>query len=208
MDIKWYLVYTKPGFEKKVSDTLSRKKMENYNPSNSLSKKGIGNKKTHHPILFKGYVFIRTNVLLLSELKKINGIVNIVFWMGKPVCVKNVEIKAMKLFLHEYPNVTIEKTAIEPDNSVTGGIANIEQEAPMITIKNKKAYIALPSLGYIMSAEIETANVRIISSEDGLNIANLNPKKLFNKVSEFNNSLKNYWAKALIVPISVLLLVS
>lgn len=208
MDMKWYLVYTKPGYEKKVSDILTKKKIENYSPANNVSRKWSDNKKVQKPALFKGYVFIKTIVPMLPELKKINGIVNLVYWMGKPVCVKNVEIKAMRLFLHEYANVTIEKTAIRPDNVNATDVAEIEQEAPMITIKNKKAYIGLPSLGYIMSAEIETANVRIISSEDVLNTANLKPKKLFNKVSEFNNSLKNYWAKALIISISVFLVVS
>jgi len=50
-----------------------------------------------------------------------------------------------------------------------------------------------------MSAEVETANVRIISSDGVLNKENLKASKLIDKVSEFNNSLKNYWVKALVV---------
>lgn len=203
--MKWYLVYTKPGFEKKVSDSLTRKKIENYSPANTVSGKWGNNKKISEPSLFKGYVFIRTEDSLLQELKKINGVSNLVYWMGKPVSVKNVEIKAIRLFLHEYTNVTIEKTSIKVDNNYSG---ENEQEAPMITIKNKKAFICLPSLGYIMSAEIETANVRIISSEEVLSGDGLKTNKLISKVSEFNNSLKNYWVKALIISISIALLAS
>lgn len=206
MDLKWYIVYTKPGFDKKVADILTRKKIESYSPVNSISRNWNDSKKIKETPLFKGYVFAKTTESNHLELKKINGVVNFVYWMGKPVCIKNVEIKAIKLFLNEYANVSIEKTAIKQDRTLTTDISDIDQEAPMITIKNKKAYISLPSLGYTLSAEAERANVRIISSEGLLNRENLKPNKLFNKVSEFNNSLKNYWAKALIITICISLL--
>lgn len=203
MDLKWYIVYTKSGSEKKVSDILTRKKIENYSPVNTISRKWNDNNKEKHTPIFNNYVFVKTTELQHAELKKINGVVNFVYWKGKPVCIKNVEIKAIKLFLNEYTNVVIEKTAIKTDNTNTAEFSNLEQETPMITIKNKKAYIGLSSLGYIMSAEVETANVRVISSEDLLNRESLKPNKLFNKVSEFNNSLKNYWVKALIIAVSI-----
>lgn len=208
MDLKWYIVYTKPGSEKKVSDILTRKKIESYSPVNTIARKWNDNIKVKDTPIFRSYVFVKTTELYHPELKKINGVVNFVYWMGKPVCIKSVEIKAIKIFLNEYPNVTIEKMAIKSDYIDTAEISNKEQEAPMITIKNKKAYIGLPSLGYILSAEVETANVRIISSEGVLDTENLKPNKLFNKVSEFNNSLKNYWAKALIIAVFVSLLAS
>ena len=48
-------------------------------------------------------------------------------------------------------------------------IAIIDHEGPLVTIKNKKAYIILPSLGYMLFVEVETPNVKIISSEGILN---------------------------------------
>lgn len=195
MDMKWYVVYTKTGLEKKVSDILTRKKIENYVPFNNVSGKWTKNDKTKEAPLFKGYVFVKSTELQHPELKKINGVVNLVYWMGKPVCIKNVEIKAIKLFLNEYTNVNIEKTAVKPDLVSSTDIADTEQDAPLITIKNMKANICLPSLGYVISAEVEMSNVRIISPKEVLNEEHLKFNRLFNKVSEFNNSLKNYWAK-------------
>jgi len=199
MDLKWYIVYTKPGSEKKVSDILARRKIENYSPACVISKKWNDNIKEKNTPVFKNYVFVRTTELQHAELKKINGVVNFVYWKGKPVCIRNVEIKAIRLFLSEYTNVVIEKTAIRSDYiNAVDGLAQ-EQEGPMITIKNKKASVGLSSLGCVMSAEVETANVRIISSDGVLNKESLKASKLIDKVSEFNNSLKNYWVKALVV---------
>ncbi len=205
MNMKWYIVYTKPDSEKKVSEMLTRRKIENYSPVKSVIKEW-NDSKVKESLLFLGYVFVKTTEHQLSDLKKINGIVNLVHWMGNPVSVKNVEIKAIKLFLNEYTNVTIEKTAVKPPTLNTSNHYNAEQEAPMITIKNRKAYVGLPSLGYIMTADVDASNVRIISADSPSNQENLKPNKLLNRFSEINNSLKNYWVKAFALSICVLLI--
>ena len=186
MDMKWYIVYTKPDSEKKVAESLTRKKIENYCPICS-DKKIKDNKKVKEKPLFIGYVFVKTTESQHEEIKKISGVVNLVYWLGKPVSVKNVEIKAIMLFLNDYTNTTIEKTEIKINHRISSldGCV-VEQEAPLITIKNKRAYVVLPSLGYMMTAEanaeVETTNVRVISSEGLLNGASSNSGKLFNKV--------------------------
>lgn len=204
MDLNWYIVYTKPGLEKKVCDILSRKKIENYCPICYTSKKN-NNRKVKETALFEGYVFVKTTDLQHDELKKINGVVNLVYWLGKPVSVRNVEIRSMMLFLNDYTNITIEKTDIKSNEriGIPDGTA-AEQETPLITIKNKRAYVVLPSLGYTMTAEAEAPNVRVISSDGILDGVNSKSGNIFDKMSEFNNSLKGYWAKALIITISVL----
>lgn len=202
--MKWYIVYTKPDSEKKVSEILTRRKIENYSPVNSVVK-DWDDRKVKESQLFIGYVFVKTTEQQLQDLKKIHGIVNIVHWMGNPVSVKSVEIKAIKLFLNEYNNVSIEKTAIKPHAGNTANHPGMEQEAPMITIKNRKAYVGLPSLGYIMTAHVDTSNVRIISADSPSNQENLKPNKFLNRFSEINNSLKNYWVKAFALSICVLL---
>lgn len=201
--MKWYLVYVKPGCEKKVSDVLTRKKIEHYSPESNVLGRVVAGKHLLKPSLFKGYIFIRTIESFLTEIKKVSGVANLVYWLGRPASVKDVEIKAIRLFLHEYTDVTIEKVSIKPEYVSVAAVAEVEQEAPMITIRNKRAFIGLPSLGYIMSAEIETANVRIISSDAIRSTDNLRSNKLINRVSEFNNSLKNYWIKVFIVSISI-----
>jgi hypothetical protein len=202
MDMKWYIVYTKPGSEKKVSEILTRKKIENYSPLISVTGNWRENRKVQETSLFKGFVFVQTAEEQHEELKKINNVLNLVYWKGKPVLIKNLEIKVIKLFLNEYADVTLEKTVIKPGHANTYGN---DQEMPLITIKNKKAIVNLPSIGYIMTAEVETTNVRIISAEGQFSNLNIIQNRLFNRVFELNNSLKNYWVKAFILSICVLL---
>ena len=169
MNKKWYIVYTQPNAERKVAEIFKKKKIESYSLSDNFYAVK-DNKKAKNIQVFKGYVFVKTTEERHQEIKKINEVINMVYWMGKPVTVKTSEIKALKLFLSEYQNVTFEKIKIK-DNSIKDG-ADVEMEAPMITIKNKRAYVELSSLGYIMIAEAETTNVRIISMENSSNFSN------------------------------------
>ena len=93
-----------------------------------------------------------------------------VYCLGKPVSVIDREIKAIRLFLRDYKNITIEKTEIKNNDRInTHDSYTIEHEGPLVTIKNKKAYVVLPFLGYMLIAEVETPNGTIISSEGVLN---------------------------------------
>lgn len=201
MDIKWYVINTKAGSEKKVSEVLTRKKIEVYCPFNNIFTKQTEEKKEKIAPLFKNYVFVKVSTSQQEEVKKIAGVVSFVYWLSKPVILKEVEVKAIKLFVNEYSNISLEKinVAIKDEN---GSETRLEKEAPMIRIKNKKAYVVLESLGYMLTSEVETPNFRIISAEKTLSGTDVKPGKLFNKVSEFNNSFKNYWVKALITLVS------
>jgi len=203
MDMKLYIVYTKLGSEKKVSEIFTRKRIENYSPVNSVSKDSSNNRKVKETFLFKGYVFVKSTIEQHQDLKKVRGVLNFVYWMGKPVSIKNREIKLIRLFLSEYENVNVEKIAIIPDSISKVDSYNVEQEVPLIKIKNKKAYVRLPSLGYVMTADVETPNVRVISSKDTFDNENLKLNKLFYRVFDLNNSLKNYLVKAFIISICV-----
>lgn len=186
MSTKWYVVYTKPNSEKKVSEILTRRKIENYSPVSDAAKTCRDSKKVTSFPLFDSYVFVKTTEQHHQDIKKINDVLNFLYWMGKPVVVKSVEIKAVKLFLNEYTDVTVEKTAIRPDNADVANYTSTEQQVPMITIRNKKASVYLSSLGYVMTAEVDTPNVRIISSEGAITDTNT---KLISYLPKFLSSI-------------------
>jgi transcription antitermination factor NusG len=98
------------------------------------------------------------------ELSRISGIVNLVYWLRKPAVIREDEIDAIKKFTDQYPNVQLEKTAVNVDDRVRvikGPL--ITQEGNVIAVKSRSVKIALPSLGYIMVAEVEKQNIEIIT---------------------------------------------
>src|SRR5687767_5047441 len=102
MEKKWYAVYTKPRREKKVDKLLNEKGMESYCPLQKIQRQWSDRKKIVEEPLFKSYVFVRISDEQQTELRMVNGVVNFVYWMGKPAIIKDKEIEIIKKFLNEY----------------------------------------------------------------------------------------------------------
>jgi transcription antitermination factor NusG len=97
------------------------------------------------------------------EVKKVSGIINLVYWLNKPAVIKDREIQAVREFLDEYKNVRLEKTNVNVNDMVrvlSGPL--MEFEGNVIGIKSNTVKIVLPSLGLLMVAEVEKTNVEIV----------------------------------------------
>jgi len=191
MEKQWYSVYTKPRSEKKVSESLTRKKIDNYFPLNRIVENRSINKKIINEPLFSCYVFVRATKTQLLELKKIPGIVNLVYWLGKPVVIDDFEIDMIKNFLNTHINVTVEKITLGNNTSKMIESSVMELERSFITVKNKKVNAIVPSLGYVLSAEVETSHVLIISSDNIIHRQKPISAKVFNPVHSLNSFFKN-----------------
>src|SRR6186997_1335326 len=106
---KWFAVYTKPRFEKRVTEIMNRKRIENYCPINKVLRQWSDRTKFVTEPLFPYFVFIKITESELSSLKQIDGVVNFVYWLGKPAIIRDSEIEAIRQFLDEHSNIRLEK---------------------------------------------------------------------------------------------------
>jgi len=88
---KWHAVYTKPHCEKKVSDILARKGIENYCPQHKVYNQGNDRRKITHAPLFPSFVFVRISMDEFSIVRQTNGIINFIFWLNKPAIIRDKE---------------------------------------------------------------------------------------------------------------------
>lgn len=93
-----------------------------------------------------------------------DGIINFVHWLRKPAIILNQEIDAIKKFLGEYENVQLEKIPVKHNDAVriTSGVF-MGQEGHAISINNKTVKVHLPSLGFMMKAEVKISNIEVIN---------------------------------------------
>ncbi len=166
---KWYAVYTRPRWEKKVAEIMTDKKIENYCPLNKVVRQWSDRKKIVCEPLFTSYVFVRTTEKQLYEARKISGIINVVYWLSKPAVIRDEEIECIKNFLSDYKNVKLEKCSVNINDTVrvTKGPL-MEYEGNVIAVKSATIKISLPSLGYMMIAEVEKANVEVVKSNSSV----------------------------------------
>jgi transcription antitermination factor NusG len=92
---KWYAIYTKPRWEKKVARLLQENGIESYCPLNKVQRKWSDRVKVVEEPLFKSYVFVRVNEEEKTPVRMTNGVVNYVYWQGKPALVKDKEIEPL-----------------------------------------------------------------------------------------------------------------
>jgi transcription antitermination factor NusG len=162
---KWYAVYTKSRCEKKVADLLSKKEIENYCPVNRVYRQWSDRKKIVLEPLFTSYVFVNINEPSLFSVRNTDGVINFVYWLNKPAVIRNEEIDTIRRFLNEMENIQLEKVAININDSVRviGGPL-MEKKGLVVSVKNKSVKILLPSLGYMMYAEVKSSNIEIVTS--------------------------------------------
>ena len=167
---KWYVVYTKPRWEKKVADLLNRKKIEHFCPINKVQKQWSDRKKVVEAPLFVSYVFVCIDDTEQLPVRLTDGVINFVYWLGKPAEIRHEEIQAIREFLNDYKYVRLEKTAVNLQDKVRviGGPL-INQTGQIVSvINNRSVKVVLPSLGYLMHAELETSNLEILNEEKSL----------------------------------------
>jgi transcription antitermination factor NusG len=160
---KWYAVYTKPRWEKKVHKLFDEKRLENYCPLNKVRKKWSDRIKVVEEPLFKSYIFVQVSEHEKTKVRMTNGVVNFVYWQGKPAVVKEKEINIIKKFLNEYENVIAQPITLRSDMKIKiqQGMF-MDNEATITKVLNNKVQVIIESIGYSLVAVIDKSNIAIV----------------------------------------------
>ncbi len=160
---RWYAVYTKPRWEKKVTFLLQEKNVECYCPLNKVRRKWSDRIKTVEEPLFKSYVFVKVGESEMTNIRMTNGVVNFVYWNGKPANIKEKEIDTIRKFLNDYSEVVVSQIEL-PLNSkvmIQRG-AFMDKEGVVKKVMHKKIQVTIESIGYILTAYIDRTNVTLV----------------------------------------------
>ena len=157
---KWYVLYTRPRFEKKVHIGLEQRGFTSYCPLNRVRKKWSDRIKIVEEPLFKSYVFVLLDEGQKTQVRMVPGVVNFVYWNGQPAEVRRKEIDDIRRFLNEYTDVTVIPHSFEVNTKVVikSGLM-MEREAVVKRILNKHVEVVVESLGYKLVAYIEKNNL-------------------------------------------------
>jgi transcription antitermination factor NusG len=160
MTQKWFAIYTRPRWEKKVNHLLLQKGIEVYCPLNKVRRKWSDRIKTVEEPLFKSYVFVKVADEDRTKVRMTDGVVNFVYWDGKPAIIKEKEIQTIKRFLDEYENVEVVKMELnEGDRVQVVAGPMMDQEGKVMEVKNKVAKVCIDSLGYMLIAYIDKSKL-------------------------------------------------
>jgi transcription antitermination factor NusG len=122
--------------------------------------------KTVEEPLFKSYVFVKVTDEDRTAVRMTPGVINFVYWEGKPAVIKEKEINIIKRFLNEYENVEVQPLNLQVHQRVkitTGPL--MDPKVIVLSLQRKAVKVAIDSLGYILVAYIDRTKLTSARSE-------------------------------------------
>lgn len=157
----WYVLYTKPRWERKITERLENTGIECYCPLNRVEKRWSDRWKTIHEPLFRCYVFVRVSIEEIHKPLRINGVLNYVHQMKLPARVRDFEIEEIKRFLSVYESVKLEKIAVGVNDAIEVLYGPLMDKTGLVTqVHDNFVKVAIASLGYSLVATVSRSGIR------------------------------------------------
>lgn len=115
--------------------------------------------------MFKSYVFVRMESDSFTAVRMVPGVLNFVYWLGKPAMVKEREIDEIRRFLGEYTDVQLEPLDLKPDGRVVivSGVL-MDREATIRRVLQNSVEVVIESLGYKLVAQVDKRMVKPVKT--------------------------------------------
>lgn len=134
--------------------------MVSYCPLNKVRKRWSDRIKLVEEPLFKSYVFVQAQEEEQQQVRMVNGVLNFVYWNGKPAIVKEEEIDTIRKFLNEYSDVEVKPMNLQANQAVMVKRGLLMNNTGRIRrLMNNKVEVLIESLGYTLVASLEKSNI-------------------------------------------------
>jgi len=147
---KWFVIYTKPRNEIKVSQRLSVLGIENYTPTRMEIRQWSDRKKKIAVALLPSMVLVNLNEKEVNKVFEVAGVVRYLFENQKRAEVSNEEVLAMKYYLNNSYHSNKEELAV----GETVKVPLLKEEATVLSVKGKNCFAQLKKLGAIVSFQL------------------------------------------------------
>ena len=159
MERNWLIITTKQKQEKKVAEFLTKKGIQNFCPIVKVERKQGSKRIVEDQPLFTSFVFVSVNETEMQIVRKAPSFINMVFWLSKPIIIKQEEINAIKMMAENYLNIRLEKTKVCINENISLIEENITDfKSNVMSITHKGITVTLPSLGYKIIGNREKSN--------------------------------------------------
>jgi transcription antitermination factor NusG len=164
----WYALYTRPRWEKKVSQLLDERRIENYLPLQKVLKQWSDRKKWVQEPLFRSYIFVHITPDDYLPALQTSGVVRFVTFERKAVTIPPVQIEAIKTYiqtgeelLQEIPNVKTGDRVVVIRGSLKG------LEGTLVQVSNKKRIrIVIDGIQQSLHIKVPLSYIRVLSHSE------------------------------------------
>lgn len=161
---KWFAVYTRPRFEKKVKEELIKQDIECYLPTQKVLSFWKDRKKWIEKVLFTSYIFVKITKKDFFKVLNTDGVVKFIS-IGKQACeIQEKQIETIKLLIENNFAIiteTYEFNIGEEVEIIAGGLKGIKGK--LTDYKGKqKVVLTIDAINTCMLVEIENKYLKPI----------------------------------------------
>jgi transcription antitermination factor NusG len=166
---RWYALYTRSRFEKKIDDDLHRRGIESFLPLIEEIHVWSDRKKRVREPLFKGYTFVKTDLRDKSSIVQTDGVVRFVGVRNLPSPIPEEQINWIRILadspdaIHreEYMSVgEVVRIVAGPFRGIEGFITKVKDSTRVV--------VSLPSIAQSVSVEVPPEFVEKIDVPDDM----------------------------------------
>tara|TARA_B100001123_G_C14509583_1_gene709763 strand:+ start:28 stop:486 length:459 start_codon:yes stop_codon:yes gene_type:complete len=151
--MNWFVLYTKPRFEKKVEEGLLSLGIEVYCPTRKEIRIWSDRKKRVDVPVLPSMVLVKLDEKNINDVFNINGVIRYMFWLGKRAIVRQKEVDVLKNYL--YGNTIINQEIIKFNPGDRINVEGFNNEDGVVEkVSNNSAWVFLENLGYTIKLNL------------------------------------------------------
>jgi len=161
----WFVVYTRPRWEKKIDESLKQQGIISYCPLRMIQSKWADRRKLVALPLFSSYVFVYINTREEQKVRQTYGVLNFIYYMGKPATIKDKIIDEIKSSLFLFPDaqvINLAELAVGTRVKIEQGIMQ-DKEGHVLKNELHHIIVVIDSLNCVLTAKVPATSLRIVN---------------------------------------------
>jgi len=165
-DVKnWFVIYTRPRWEKKVDQLLNMQGITSFCPTRKIKSQWADRVKDVEMPLFSSYVFVKINPKEELKVRLTLGVMNFVYYMGKPAKIRENVIESIKNYMRIYPEaevMSIPGMEIGDRVKIKDGLMT-QKVGEVIKLQGRDVLVVLDSLNCALITKVPFSNLELIN---------------------------------------------
>jgi len=173
---KWMVIYTRSKYEKKTDRLLNLQGIQSFCPLVKRRMKWADRVKTVEFPLFSSYIFVHVNLREHSQVLQTTGVINFVYYCGKPALVPSADIERVKYFITQYSDIeSVSVRSFMPGDKVTindGVLFDFHGE--VLEVHGKTVLVIMKQLDCALVAKVKVSSEHLFPAREKNNLTVIN----------------------------------
>lgn len=161
----WFVIYTKPRWEKKVNQLLQIQGITAFCPLRRVKSRWADRIKVIDIPLFSSYVFVKISPKEELKVRMTLGVMNFIYYMGRPARIREEVIDAVKYFLQKYPEaeaVSLPEMELGDRVKIKEGLMS-QKIGEVIKLQGTDVLVVIDSLNCAMVTRVSASNLEVVN---------------------------------------------